>query len=95
MFVRGSVGVPRCKRLVFLCGVNRRVVYVLGLTAIVEVFVFARLSRVTFDLSSTQSSTLKAFLDQRPGDYRIFYQRIPNIAMGLAGKMFGDMRRSS
>jgi hypothetical protein len=69
--------------LTFLCGVNRRFVYVLGLTAIVEVFVFARSSRATFDPSSTQSSTLKAFLDQRPGDYRIAYQRTPNIAMGL------------
>ena len=69
--------------LVFLCAVSRKVVYVLGLTAIVEVFVFARSSRATFDMSSTQAPTLKAFLDQRPGDYRIFYQRTPNIAMGL------------
>ena len=69
--------------LVFLCGVSRKVAYVLGLTAIVEIFVFARSSRATFDPSSVQSSTLKTFLDQRPGDYRILYQRTPNIAMGL------------
>ncbi len=69
--------------LVFLSGVSRKIVYVIGLAAIVEIFVFARSSRGTFDLSSTQSSTLKSFLDQRPGDYRILYQRTPNIAMGL------------
>jgi hypothetical protein len=69
--------------LVFLAGASRRVVYAVALMAIVEVFVFARSSRATFDPSLTQSPNLKAFLDQRPGDYRIFYERIPNIAMWL------------
>jgi hypothetical protein len=69
--------------LIFLCGVSRKFAYMIGLVAIVEVFVFARSSRVTFDPSSIESPTLKTFLDQRPGDYRIFYQRTPNIAMGL------------
>lgn len=69
--------------LVILCGVSPKFVYVIGLTAIMEIFVFARSSRATFDPSSTQSPTLQAFLDRHPGDYRILYQRTPNIAMGL------------
>jgi len=69
--------------LVFLAAVYRRAVYAIALLAIVEMFAFARSSRATFDPSSTQAPKLKAFLDQRPGDYRIFYQRIPNIAMWL------------
>jgi len=69
--------------LVFLAGVSRKVVYAIALMAIVEVFVFARSSRATFEVSSTQSPKLKAFLDRHPGDYRIFCERMPNIAMWL------------
>ena len=69
--------------LVLLAGASRRGVYAVVLMAIAEVFVFARSSRVTFDPSLTQAPELKAFLDQHPGDYRIYYERIPNIAMWL------------
>ncbi len=69
--------------LVLLCGVSPKVVYVIGLTAIAEIFVFARSSQTTFDPSSIQSPTLQAFLDQHPGDYRIYYPRNDNIAMAL------------
>lgn len=64
-------------------GTSRKAVCAIALMAIAEIFVFARSSLATFDLSSTQTPKLKAFLDERPGDYRIFYQRIPNIAMWL------------
>jgi hypothetical protein len=69
--------------LVLLAGVSRKVVYAIALLAIVEIFTFARSSRTTFDLSSTYAPKLRTFLDQRPGDYRIYYQRVPNIAMWL------------
>jgi hypothetical protein len=69
--------------LVMLAGVSRRAVYAIALMAIAEVFVFARSSLITFDLSSTEAPKLKAFLDQRQGDYRIFYEGTPNIAMWL------------
>ena len=42
-----------------------------------------RTSRATFHATRMETPQLKAFLDQRPGDYRIFYQRTPNIAMWL------------
>ena len=69
--------------LVIAASASRRIVYAVALMAIVEVFVFARATRTTFDLSATHSPKLKTFLDQRPGDYRIFYERQPNIAMWL------------
>lgn len=69
--------------LVVLAGASRKVVYAVAVMAIAEVFVFARSSRATFDPSLTQSPKLRAFLDRHPGDYRIFYERIPNIAMWL------------
>ena len=88
MFASGSLLIAAAEFLVlsvlmFWTGTSRKAIYAIGLMAIVEVFVFARSSRATFDLSSTQSPKLKAFLDKRPGDYRILYQRIPNIAMWL------------
>jgi len=69
--------------LMLFAGASRWVVYAAALMAIAEVFVFARTSLATFDLAYTEAPKLKAFLDQRPGDYRIFYQRIPNIAIWL------------
>jgi hypothetical protein len=69
--------------LVLLAGASRWIVYMVALMAIAEVFVFGRTSLATFDLAYMETPKLKAFLDQRPGDYRIFYQRIPNIAMWL------------
>ncbi len=69
--------------LTLMASASRRIVYAVALMAIAEVFVFAKATRTTFDLSATHSPKLKAFLDQRPGDYRIFYERQPNIAMWL------------
>jgi len=63
--------------------VSRKALYAVALMAIAEVFVFGRTSLATFKLADTEAPKLKAFLDQRPGDYRIFYERIPNIAMWM------------
>ncbi|HUJ72534.1 MAG TPA: hypothetical protein VLZ30_09835 [Verrucomicrobiae bacterium] len=69
--------------LVFLAAVSRKAIYAVALLVVAEMFVFARSSRATFDPASTRAPRLKAFLDQRPGDYRIFYQQSPNVAMWL------------
>ncbi len=69
--------------LMLCAGASRWVVYATALVAIAEVFVFGRTSLATFDLAYTEAPKLKAFLDRRPGDYRIFYQQIPNVAMWL------------
>jgi hypothetical protein len=69
--------------LVLLAGTSRWAVYATALMAIAAVFVFGRTSLATFDMADTEAPKLKAFLDQHPGDYRIFYQRTPNIALWL------------
>jgi hypothetical protein len=69
--------------LFFLAGTSRRATYALAFMAIAEIFAFARTTRTTFELPDTQSPNLHAFLDKHPGDYRIFYQRTPNMAMWL------------
>jgi len=69
--------------LVLCAETSRWGVYAVALMAIAEVFVFARSSLATFDPAFAEAPKLKSFLDQRPGDYRIFYQRIPNIATWL------------
>ena len=69
--------------LVLGAGLSRRAIYAVALMAIAEVFLFARSSLTTFDLSATEAPKLKAFLDQHPGDYRVFYGRTSNIAMWM------------
>ena len=69
--------------LFFLSGKWDKAVYALAFMAVTEIFVFARSTRTTFDMSLTESPRLKTFLDQHPGDYRIYYPRNSNIAMAL------------
>ena len=69
--------------LFFFAGASRKAIYALALLTIAEIFVFARATRATFEMPDTESHNLKAFMDRHPGDYRIFYQRTPNMAMWL------------
>ena len=69
--------------LLFLTATSRKAVYALAFMAVAEIFAFARTTRTTFNFSDTQSPNLHAFIDKHPGDYRIFYQRTPNMAMWL------------
>jgi hypothetical protein len=69
--------------LFFVARTSRKAIYALALMAIAEIFAFARTTRTTFELTDTESPNLRAFLDKHPGDYRIFYQRTPNMAMWL------------
>jgi hypothetical protein len=69
--------------LIWFAGVSRWITYTLAFMAIAELFVFAHASVTTFDMSFVEAPKMKAFLDQRPGDYRIFDQRIPNVAIWL------------
>ncbi|HTS18410.1 MAG TPA: hypothetical protein VMP11_12615 [Verrucomicrobiae bacterium] len=69
--------------LMLFAETSRWVVYTMALLAVAEIFVFARSTLATFDVAYTEAPKLKAFLDERPGDYRIFYQQIPNIAIWL------------
>ena len=51
--------------------------------AVVELFVFARLSLDHFDLEQAVNPGIKQFLEQHPGDYRIANLDYPNTALSL------------
>jgi tetratricopeptide (TPR) repeat protein len=51
--------------------------------AVVELFVFARLSVDHFGLEEAVDPAIKGFLEQHPGDYRIANLEYPNTALSL------------
>jgi hypothetical protein len=50
---------------------------------LIEMFVFARTSRPTFDSSTIANAKERSFLAEHPGDYRIINALNPNSAMSL------------
>ena len=66
----------------FLARFSNKAAYAIALLAIVEIFVFARTSRPTFDFTTTQLPGLKSFLTNHPGDYRVLLHN-SNSAMSL------------
>ena len=61
--------------------VSPRVVYLVPLLAVLELFIFARSNRPTFDLETTRLPSLQQFYDANPGDYRVLLPWNPNSAM--------------
>jgi hypothetical protein len=57
--------------------------YIIALTAIIEISLFAKNSLIHFDPALTQPSTLKKFYTEHPGDYRILYLDNPNSVMSV------------
>lgn len=82
-------------RAVFLCSVtllalgvvlwrtnsSPRLVYLVPLIAALELFIFARSNRPTFDWEATRLPALQQFYDAHPGDYRVLIPLNPNSAM--------------
>ena len=62
-----------------------RLVYLIAIMAVVEMVVFARYSRPTFDPAKLEpSSELSEFFEERLGDYRVFNSRLShNMGMAL------------
>lgn len=60
---------------------ERRAVYAIGVLAVVEILVFARMLCVSFDSKLADNPSLRAFLAKNPGDYRILWPDNPNHAM--------------
>jgi hypothetical protein len=70
---------------------NSRAVYAIAVLAVLEVFIFARHSRDTFDSRSAVNSEVEHFLKQHPGDYRIINQLNSNSALSTQRQdMEGD-----
>jgi hypothetical protein len=65
--------------------------YGIAMLAMLEVFIFARSSLVTFNLATARLPQLQRFFEERSGDYRVLNLMNPNIAM-LTGKgdLWGD-----
>lgn len=61
--------------------VSPRLVYLIPLIAVMEVFIFARSNRPTFDLETTRLPALEQFYQAHPGDYRVLLPSNPNSAM--------------
>ena len=51
--------------------VSPRLIYLVPLIAVMEVFIFARSNRPTFDLETTRLPALQQFYEAHPGDYRV------------------------
>ena len=60
-----------------------RAAFILGMLAVAEVFVFARMHRPTFDSTQVVSPKLRDYLAAHPGDYRILNLATPNDAMSM------------
>ncbi len=58
-----------------------RLVYLVPLIAALELFVFARSNRPTFDLETTRLPALQQFFEAHPGDYRVLLPPNPNSGM--------------
>jgi len=69
--------------LVFAAGRRPRARYLLAALAVAEVFAFARLHRPTFDADRVIHPELRAYLAERPGDYRTLNVEYPNSAMSM------------
>ena len=66
--------------------VSPRLVYLVPLLAVLELFIFARSNRPTFDLETTRLPSLQQFYDAHPGDYRVHLPSNPNSAMMMGSK---------
>ena len=72
--------------LAYLQRSSPRVIYILVLLAIVEMFVFGRLNRPTFSYQDLGISQLKGFYATHPGDYRVLSFINPNTAMSTGAQ---------
>ena len=57
-----------------------RLVYLVPLLAVLELFIFARSNRPTFDLETTRLPALQQFYEDHPGDFRVLLPSNPNSA---------------
>jgi hypothetical protein len=70
----------------FFLNYTEKTVYLIALLAFIEVFMFAKTTRPTFELHSQMIPALAKFYAAHPGDYRILNIMDPNSAMSLGVK---------
>jgi hypothetical protein len=67
--------------LCYIAKVSRGGVYAIVFLSVIEIFLFARASRATFDHNSIRQPDIEQFLTDQPGDYRILNPSCPNCSM--------------
>lgn len=70
----------------YFTNIKRKMVYAIIGLSIIELFIFARSSRATFNMSSTHIPTIENYLKEHPGDYRILNLLNTNVAMSIGVK---------
>jgi len=60
---------------------SAKIVYVIALLLLAELFYFARPLRTTFSLAETRSPQLEEFLAKQKGDFRVLNPRFSNLGM--------------
>ncbi|NVL90209.1 MAG: hypothetical protein HWN69_04325 [Desulfobacterales bacterium] len=69
--------------LFFLSRFSRKMVYVIALLAMAEIFIFGKASIATLDLASIRNPKIERMLAGYSGNYRIFNPVDPNTAMSM------------
>ena len=72
--------------LLFLIRSSRRIVYVLILLAVIEMFTFGKLNRPTFSYDDLLIPQFKSFYKAHPGDYRVLSFVNANTAMSTGAQ---------
>nr|HID58942.1 hypothetical protein [Desulfobacterales bacterium] len=67
--------------ILFLSMFFQKMVYATALLAMLEIFIFGKVSLLTFDIESIRVPEIRRILSKHPGDYRILNLERPNSAM--------------
>jgi len=72
--------------LFFMTKYHRVFAYCIAVVAVIEILFFAHSSKQSFDVNALTESDTRAFLDQSPGDYRIFNYANSNSGMSTGSR---------
>lgn len=72
--------------LFFVAKYHRIFAYFIAILAIVEILIFANASKQSFNVNTLKESDIDMFLQEHPGDYRIFNYANPNSAMSIGAR---------
>ncbi len=82
LFIASAISIAVCI-LILLRKRTTKVVYVIAFLAVVEIFVFARTLRPTFNMELSRLSEVKQFIEKNPGDYRVLNGLYFNSGMSI------------
>jgi hypothetical protein len=71
--------------LLLLSAYSKKLLYLVAVLGVVEIFLFARTTRPTIDMASTRMPEFERFLSEHPGDYRFVLEANPDLPMSIGG----------